>query len=225
VDRLEVLDLERLGVGDDQVVVGRVLLDGVDHAAGRQLGGLDGDRPAAGADVPDDAGRLHVEAGQGDGADLGLGDEPAFGPALGEDVVGVAEPPLTARRAAQIGSPGLAFEDHHVERRELHLGDLAQLGLRDPLVRTAEVLANVGAEVIEAAGQQLPGDLRRAFVLVGEQPDGLGGADAVKDVFEAMRRQVGEVGFFPRLLDAGKRKLHRADVRQHVEFLLAEPVA
>ncbi len=59
--------------------------------------------------------------------------------------------------------------------------DVAQLALRDALVRPAEVLADVHAEVIEAAGQQLPGDFRRPFVLAGEQADRLGGADAVED--------------------------------------------
>ena len=89
----QVAHAERLGVGQDQVIVGRVLLDGVDHARIGQLGRLDGDRARAGADVPDDAGRLDVELRQGDRADLGLGDQAALGLALGEDVVGVAEAP------------------------------------------------------------------------------------------------------------------------------------
>ena len=96
---LQVAHAERLGVGQDQVIVGRVLLDGVDHARVGQLGGLDGHRAGAGADVPDDAARLDVELGQADGPDLGLRDQAALGPALGEDVVGVAE----AAKAAPAG--------------------------------------------------------------------------------------------------------------------------
>ena len=66
--------------------------------------------------------------------------------------------------------------------------DLGQLALRDALVRAAEVLADVGAEVVDAAGQQLRGRSRRVLLLAGEQADRLGGADAVEDVVQRVRR-------------------------------------
>ncbi len=223
--RLEIAHGEGFGIGDDQVIVGRVLLDGVDHAGGGELRGLDGDGARPGADVPDNAGGLHVELGERESADLGLGDEPALGPALGEHVVGVAEPALHRGRPLLVGPAGLALEDHHVERRELHLGDLGQLGLSDALVGAAEVLADVGAEVVQPAGQQLPGDLRRPLLLAGKQSHRLGRAHLVEDVLQGMSRQVGEVGLLPGLLDAGKGELHRADVGQDLEFILAETVA
>ena len=97
--------------------------------------------------------------GQGDGAHLGLGDQAALGPALGEDVVGVAEAAQARRRRRLIGPARLALQDQHVQRRELHLLNVAQFALGDALVGAAEVLADIGAEIIEAAGQQLPGDL------------------------------------------------------------------
>ena len=103
VDRGQVLDAEGLGVGDDQVIVGDVQLDGVDHAAGRQLGRFDGDGAGAGADVPDDAAGLHVELRQSQRPHLGLRDQPAMGPALDENVVGIAEPAELVRRALLIG--------------------------------------------------------------------------------------------------------------------------
>jgi len=49
------LDAEGLRVGDDEVIVGDVGFDGVDHAARGELGRLDAMDPEPGADVPDDA--------------------------------------------------------------------------------------------------------------------------------------------------------------------------
>src|SRR2546426_5695125 len=51
------------------------------------------------------------------------------------------------------------------------------------------------------------------------------GADAVEHAFKRMGRQVGEIRFLPRLLDAGKSKLHRTDVRPNLEALFAQLVA
>ena len=89
----------------------------------------------------------------------------------------------------------------------------------------AQVLADVGPEVVDAAGEQLAGHRRRVFLLAGEQADRLGDADAVEHALQRVRRQVGEVGFLPAFLDAGEGELHAADVRQHLEAILAEPVA
>ena len=70
MNRLEIADAERLGVGQDQVIIRRVLLDGVDRAGLAQLGCLDGHRTGTGADVPDDAARLNGQLRQGDGRAL-----------------------------------------------------------------------------------------------------------------------------------------------------------
>ena len=101
----------------------------------------------------------------------------------------------------------------------------AKFALRDPLVRAAEVLANVSAKVIQAACQQLLGDARRIIGFTGEQADRLGGANAVQHAFQGMRGQVGKVRLFPTFLDAGKGELHAADVWQHFEAILAQAVA
>ena len=45
------------------------------------------------------------------------------------------------------------------------------------------------------------------------------------DGFQRMGLQVGEIRFFPGFLDAGEGELHAADVRQHLEAILAEPIA
>src|SRR5262249_53759096 len=78
----------------------------------------------------------------------------------------------------QIGSAGLSLEDQHVERVEFHRRDVGQLALRDALVRAAKVLADVGAEVVEPARQELAGDLGRPFFVAGKQADCLRRADA-----------------------------------------------
>ena len=54
-------------------------------------------------------------------AHLGLGDQAALGPALGEDVVGVAEAAEAAGGARLVGPARLALQDHDVERGELHV--------------------------------------------------------------------------------------------------------
>src|SRR5258708_1146166 len=81
----------------------------------------------------------------GDGGDLGLGDEGGLGPALGEDVGGVAEAAKAAGGRLQVRPAGLAREDEDVERCEFHVLNVAQFALRDALVGGAEVLADVGA--------------------------------------------------------------------------------
>ena len=225
VDRVQVAHAERLGVGQDQMIIGGVLLDGVDRAGFAQPRRLDGHRAGAGADVPDDAGRLDRQLRQGDGAHLRLRDQSALGPALREHVVGIAEVPKSCRRRRTIRPARLALEDDDVERGELHVLNVAQLALRDALVRAAEVLADVHAEIIEAAREQLASDLRRSFLLAGEQADRLGGADAVEDAVQRMRLQIGEIGFFPGFLDPREGELHAADVRQHLEMLLAQSIA
>ena len=141
---------------------------------------------------------LHVQLGQGDRPHLGLRDQPALGPALGEDVVGVAEAREAASAAAAAsGRPGLRFRIITLSGSNSMPCDLGQLALRDALVGAAEVLADVGAEVVEAAGEQLAGDAGRVVRLAGEQADRLGDADAVEHVVERLRRQVGQVRFLP----------------------------
>ena len=68
---------------------------------------------------------LDVQLRQGDGTHLRLRDQAALGPALGEDVVGIAEAPKTAASPRLIRPARLALEDHDIERGELHVGDVA----------------------------------------------------------------------------------------------------
>ncbi len=65
----------------------------------------------------------------------------------------------------------------------------------------------------------------RAAVVGGEQADFLGGADFFQHRVERVLREVGEVGFFPRLHHAGERELHAGNVRHDDEAVLAELVA
>ena len=168
---------------------------------------------------------MQVELRQRDGAHLRLRDQPALRPRLGEHVVRVAEAAQLRARARHVRPVRLALQDQHVERVELHLADVGQLALGDAFVRAAEVLADVGAEVVDAAREQFARDASRRVRLAGEQADRLGGANLVEHVFERAGREVGQVGFFPGLLDAGEGELHAADVRHDLEAVLAELVA
>src|SRR5262245_31701841 len=153
VDRLQIAHAERLRIGQDQVIISRLLFDGVDHARLRQLGRFDGDRTAARADVPDYARRLNVEFRQRDRSHFRLRDESAFGPALGEHIVGVAEAAKAGGAALLVWAARLAFQNHYVQRGELHLLDVGQLALRDALVRPPQVFTDINSEIIEAARQ------------------------------------------------------------------------
>ena len=207
------------------MIIRGVLFQGVHAARLDQLGRLQGDGPGAGAHVPHHAAGLQVELAQGQRPHLGLRDEAGLRLALGEHVVRVAEAHQPLGRARGVRPVGLALQDHHVQRVERHGLDFAQFAARQPLVLAAEVLADVGLEVVEAADEQLAGDSRRVVGVAGEQADGFGNADAVQHVVERARGQVGEVGFFPRLFHAGEGQLHGGDVRQDLEVVLAEPVA
>src|SRR5260370_1325993 len=83
--------------------------DAVNRGGVAQLGRLDGAGARAGAHVTDHGAGLDVELGQRDGAPLGLGDQPALGPALGEEVVGVAEAAEARRLAPPLGRARLVL--------------------------------------------------------------------------------------------------------------------
>src|SRR6201999_1698268 len=95
---------------------------------------------------------------------------------------------------------------------------------RHSFVGSAQVFTDERAEVIETAGEQLAGNAPRIVGLAGEEADGLRGANAIQDGVKRMVGQVGQVCFFPAFLDAGKGKLHAADVGQNLEAFLAEAV-
>ena len=104
-------------------------------------------------------------------------------------------------------------------------GDFGERAAGDAFVARAEVFADVGGEVVDAAIEQRLGHVGRAAVVGGEQADFLGGADFFDHRVERVLREVGEVGFFPRLHHAGERELHARDVRHDDEAVLAELVA
>ena len=81
-----------------------------------------------------------------------------LGPRLQKRLVGIAEQPAANRLGGPIGHVRLADQDHHVERRELHLRQLVQLALRHALVGRAEVLADIAREIIDSLIQQRLGN-------------------------------------------------------------------
>ena len=100
----------------EQVWLNRdVHLDGVDGAGGCDLRGLDGDRTAAGTDIPDNAPRPQVHFRQGQGANFGRSEQPLLGTRLQECFVGISEQSATDGIAGAVGGAGLADQDHHVE--------------------------------------------------------------------------------------------------------------
>ena len=139
-----------------------VHFDGVDLAVGRHLGGFDAHRAAAGADVPDDARRGDVHLGERDRADFGRRQQAVLGLRLQERFVGVAEQAAADGVARAVGRVRVADQDHHVERVELLRGDLGERAAGDAFVAGAQVLADVGGEVIDAAVEQGLGDGGRA---------------------------------------------------------------
>ena len=130
----------------------------------RHLGGFDADRAAAGADVPDDARRGDVHLGQRDRADFGRREQAVLRLRLQERFVRIAEQPAANGFARPIRRVRIADQDHHVERVELLLGDFGQRAAGDALVARAEVFADVGGEVIDAAIEQRLGHIGRAAV-------------------------------------------------------------
>ena len=154
----QVVHPEHFGVGQDQVIVRRILLDRVNAPGIREIGGLNGHRSGTGPDVPDDASGLEIKLSQRDGPDFRLRDQSALGPALREHVVRVAETAQPARLARLVGTARLPLQDHDIERRKIHALDVGQLALRDPLIGGADVFADIGAEVVDSLGQQLAGD-------------------------------------------------------------------
>src|SRR5258708_4763173 len=134
------------------MIVGHILFDGVNHALGRKLSRLNGDGPGAGAYVPDNARRLQIELGQGNGPHLRPRDQPTLGLALSESIIRVAETSEATAGRLLIRPAFLALEDHDVERCELHFLNIGQLALRDAFVRRAQVFAYEDSEIIQPAG-------------------------------------------------------------------------
>jgi hypothetical protein len=112
-----------------------------------------------------------------------------------------------------------------VQRVEVQAHQVAQLALGDPLVRRAQVLANVGPEIVDPPIQQLASQPRRWALVAGEQPDLLGGPDSVEDRLDRPAGEIGQVGVLPALLDPGEGQLHAADMRHNLEEVLPQPVA
>ena len=104
-------------------------------------------------------------------------------------------------------------------------GQVGELGLGDPLVGRAQVLADVGPEVVDPTLQKLPRQPRRRAIVAGEQPDLLGGPDPVDDRLDRPARQAGQIRVLPALLDPGERQLHAADVRHDLEEIFAQAIA
>src|SRR5579875_929373 len=168
VDGVEIRDAKRLGVGQNQVIISGVLFDGVDGTRIAQPRRLDGYRAGAGADVPDNAGRLNRHLRQGDAAHLSLCDEAALGPTLREHVIRITEWPKSRYRCGAIRPARLALENDDVERSKLHVLKITQFALRDTFIGAAEVLADIHAEIVESARQQGAGNLRWPLFLAGE---------------------------------------------------------
>ena len=150
---------------------------------------------------------------------------PCLGLRLQERFVGIAEQPMADHRRRPIGHVRLADQDHHVERRELLLRDFRQLAVRDALVGRAEILADVGGEIVDLAIEQRLGHCAGRRRVGGEHAHLGRRADLFDDQLQRLRRQVRQVGVFPAFLHAGKRQLHAADVRHDLEAVLAQPVA
>ena len=156
---------------------------------------------------------------------FGLRDETALGTRLRKQVVGVAESAKLRGSPRPVRSIGFALQDDDVERVEFHVADVAEFPRGDALVLAAQVLADVGGEIVDAAGEELASDAGGMRRFRREQTDGLGRSHLVEHVLERPRRQVGEVRFLPGLLDAREGQLHAADVREHLEVLGADPIA
>ncbi len=206
------------------MVVFRVHFDGVDGSVGGDLGRLDGHRSAAGADVPDHAGRAQVHLGQGHRADLGRRQQPALRLGLEKQLVGVAEQATPDHLAGPVGHLGLADQNHHVQRAELLLGNLGQLAAGHPLVRRPQVLTHIGREIVDLAIQEEACHLRRRVGLAGEQANLLRPPDLLENRFRPVRGQVGQERFFPAFLDPGEGQLHGAYVGHDLEAVFAQLV-
>ncbi len=140
------------------MVIGGILFDGIDSAGFNKLSGFQCDRARSGANIPHDRAGLQIELGECDGSHFRLRDEPGFRPALGEYVIRIAETHQPLGSAWGIRPAGLSLQDHDVQRIERHVLYFGKLALGDALVLAAQVLADVGAEIIEAANEQFPGD-------------------------------------------------------------------
>ena len=121
--RHQIPHAEPLRVGPDQRMIFGVHFDGVDCAAGGDLRGLDGDRAAAGADIPHDARRAAGPFGPAPSRALPPGvSRPCLGLRLQERLVGVAEQPPADRFARAIGhvaacAPGSSRSAGRILRR------------------------------------------------------------------------------------------------------------
>ena len=120
-------------------------------------------------------------------------------------------------RLARSGRFGLRTRISTLRGSNSIAGQVGELGLRDPLVGRAQVLADVGPEVVDSPIQQLPGQPGRRQLVAGEKADFLGRPDPIDDRFEGPARQVGQIGVLPAFLHPGEGQLHAADVRQDLE--------
>ncbi len=84
----------------------------------------------------------------------------------------------------------------------MHSLNFIEIGMGDAFIGSAQVFTDVSAEIIDPPHQKFPGDAGGVIGLAGEEPDGFGGADAIQNIIQRARAQVGKIGFFPCFLDA-----------------------
>ena len=143
--------------------VRRILLDGVDKAAGTEPGRFQAQGAGAGADVPDDAIGAQLQARQGQGPHLALGDQPPVGLALQKTVV---------RQTEADGRPARAPQGEHdqigIGKVPVGGGGWGEVG-DHLLVRPAQVGHDrQAAGVPQAFLEQQPGDAVGAVGRAGE---------------------------------------------------------
>ncbi|VTR65845.1 hypothetical protein DESC_370214 [Desulfosarcina cetonica] len=185
-----------------------VLLDGVNASPADELSGFDGNRSAAGPQVPEDRAVEETQPREHDGAYLGLGDQTLF---VDEHVLGHAREKGRALPAGRIG-----LEHHQVEigkrglarRRRGQMGDL--LHGRAQLLQHPQI--DIGEAIVHQLGRQ-PGRImgrigidRHGFP-VGKMSQQLAGVAAAV--------QADDAHVLPGLAQAGEGAGHGRDVGQH----------
>ena len=126
---------------------------------------------------------------------------------------------------ARSGRSGLRTRIRTLSGSNSSADQVGQLGLRDPLVGRAQVLADVGPEVVDPPVEQPLRQPRRREVVAGEEAHLLGRPDPVDDRLQRPARQAGQERVLPALLHPRERQLHAADVRHDLELVLAQAVA
>ena len=128
-------------------------------------------------------------------------------------------------RGGRSGTFGLRTRISTLSGENSCLRDLGQLAVRHPLVGRAQILADIGGEVVDLAIEQRLGHRigRRGFGR--KHAHFCRRAGLLDHQLQRLRRQVRQIGVVPAFLHAGEGELHAADVRRDLEPLLAQPVA